>query len=152
MFKRVIKDLFAVFNLMMIVTLIVAFFFLIAGCATPRQDLLGIMGELDKELENKGKQWDEPYYADPDELGWVSINDDGNFWVFRTEQGIIATCTYTYMKVSGIELWKGKMNNMRTDFGFDGAWVATDLDNLAGCVEWVSRQLMGGYYIGYDNG
>ena len=84
----------------------------------------------------------------PNGMGWSSINDDGYFWVYRTEQGIQATCTYTYMKVSGVEQWKGKINKKQTSFyGGTGTVAKWDLENLVGCVEWVEDYLMGGYWL-----
>ena len=80
-------------------------------------------------------------------MGWSSMNDDGYFWIYRTEQGIIATCTYTYMKIMGVEKWKGKMAKMPTDFMLDQVIQDDDLDNLSGCVEWVNFYLIGGYYL-----
>lgn len=147
MFKRVIKDLFAVFNLLMIVAMIVAFFFLVAGCAsTQTQDPLGIFAMLDKELEKETVKIDK---------GWVVQDEDGWVWEYWAPQGkatiVLARCEYSFVRYQGIEHWTGTYYNQVTSFwGFgmlNRPQYQPDLEGLVGCVSWVENFMYGDYYI-----
>lgn len=87
-------------------------------------------------------------FVPPGGFGWIPLFDDGNFWMYRTESGIQAECNYQYMKIMGVEQWRGRMLNMYTDFmaGSD-RFEESGLSNLSGCVAWVENNLMGGYYL-----
>lgn len=79
---------------------------------------------------------------------WVPTNDSGFHWVYRTEEGIMASCDYQYMRVKGVRHWQGKMWKMNTDFmGGTDPYIQSGLEELAGCVAWVEHNLYGGYWI-----
>jgi hypothetical protein len=80
-------------------------------------------------------------------MGWSPIAENGYHWIYRTEQGIQATCSYTYMRVNDVEMWEGVMHKMPTSFMGGQVVQEAGLENLAGCVEWVEHHLYGGYYL-----
>jgi hypothetical protein len=90
----------------------------------------------------KTRQW-----VPPGGFGWTPLTEDGYHWIFRTEQGIQATCQYQYMRVQDVEMWKGTMHKMTTDFMSDQSVQESGLSNLSGCVDWVNHHLYGGYYL-----
>jgi hypothetical protein len=84
----------------------------------------------------------------PNGMGWQPLTESGYLWVYRTEQGIQASCSYQFMKVQDVEMWKGEMIKMQSDFmGGTQTLQESGLENLAGCVEWVNHHLLGGYYL-----
>jgi hypothetical protein len=76
------------------------------------------------------------------------MSEDGNNWVYRTEQGLQAQCSYTYMKVENIQQWRGVLFKRNTDFmGGTQRVEESGLEELAGCVAWVEHHLVGGYWL-----
>jgi len=115
------------------------------GCATVGNDILeGMMNEL--EGPNQSYQVPEDVQA-----GWQPTSDSGNHWVLRGFLGgkltILATCDYTYMKIMGVEKWKGRYFGMTDDMNFHGPVWNNDLENLVGCVDWVKNFYYGDYSI-----
>jgi hypothetical protein len=79
--------------------------------------------------------------------GWQAMDENGNHWQYRTEEGIVATCVYTYMKVGVVQMWRGTYYHKKTDFMEDGPYQQGGLGNLVGCVVWVYHNLYGDYWI-----
>jgi hypothetical protein len=60
----------------------------------------------------------------------------------------LAQCRYQYVKVGGVEMWKGSYFAGYTELEPFGHYlVMRDLENLSGCVEWVEHQVLGDYFI-----
>ena len=114
------------------------------GCVTMQKqsDPLGIMEGLEQELEaQEANEWIKN--------GWIPIDEPGYTWEYwaRTRYDnieVVARCEYTYMKVSGVEKWRGTYYGTPTDFYWNDPPVAR-LDNLSGCVEWVNHHKNGDY-------
>jgi len=126
---------------------VIAFALLInMGCATVAGSniLDGMLGELEGNQQT---------YQVPEDIqrGWMPTSDSGDHWVLRDYIGgklnLIATCDYTYMKIRGIEIWKGKYFGMTDDLNFHGPVFDDNLENLAGCVDWVKNFYYGDYSI-----
>ena len=85
------------------------------------------------------------------EEGWQPVTQDGNHWSLYAPIGgnlnLIATCDYSYMKVSGVEKWRGRYFGMTSDLHFHGYVFDSELQNLSGCVEWVKMFYYGDYSI-----
>jgi hypothetical protein len=86
------------------------------------------------------------------EKGWTSIHDNGNLWnLYVIANGhlvVLAQCRYQYVKVMGVEMWRGVYFAGRDDMNpFDHFLVRRSLENLSGCVEWVDNQVLGGFYV-----
>ena len=118
-----------------------------AGCASTQQS--GLEHYLNLEEPTKpAPQPEENWKPNLNGMGWSAMLPSGNLWVYRTERGIQASCNYQYMKISGVEQWRGKMLKMKTSFMQETEIVQqSGLQNLSGCVEWVENHLKGGYWI-----
>jgi hypothetical protein len=148
MCKQMFKDLF---DLLVIAAFIAAFallFGLFFGCASTPSDPFGIFKGMEEEL--KGEQYKD-YKPSKTDTGWIARSDDGNHWDFyvKKEKGRarLASCDYQYMKVYGVEMWKGKYYGMTDSMNFHGPVFATELPNLVGCVKWCDKFTYGDYYI-----
>lgn len=131
--------------LFFILGFVLAFAMLInMGCATVQKTPLGIMKELKNELKIQAPQ-------DSRKVGWVAIDKDGYRWEYHAKAKynntqVLATCTYTYMRISGVERWKGTYHGTSTDFYWKDPPVAR-LDNLVGCFNWVNHHMNGNHFI-----
>lgn len=121
---------------------------LVFSCGCAVNDPLGIFNELEQELN--GEQYDEDWEAER-EVGWQAIDQSGNHWVLYVpnDDGVlrIASCDYSYMKIRGVEKWKGQYYGMVDSMNHHGPVFDNDLENLVGCVTWVERFLYGDFYI-----
>lgn len=88
-------------------------------------------------------------------LTWVQMDSYGYVWELHDKRArytqVVARCSYSFMRISGIERWRGIYFNKSMDFsgnGLDDRFVDnSDLDGLCGCVEWVYHFLFGDLYI-----
>ena len=114
------------------------------GCATVHKDPLGIMEQLEQELETEEvNEWRKN--------GWVPIDKSGYYWEYwaRTRYNnveIVAKCVYTYIKVSGVEKWKGTYYGTPTDLYWSDPPMSR-LDGLHSCISWVNHHMNGDYFI-----
>jgi hypothetical protein len=104
------------------------------------------MNEL--ELEGPNENYQVP---EEERRGWSPLSESGNHWILRDYIGghltILARCDYTYMSVRGVEKWKGTYFGMRESLGWHEPVFNGDLEELAGCVEWVKMFYYGDYSI-----
>jgi hypothetical protein len=120
------------------------------GCATTggiSPDILdGLMSELELEGPKKSYQVPEDVQA-----GWQPTGISGNHWILRGFIGgkltVLARCDYSYMRVMGVEKWKGIYYGMTDDISFGDPVSHPDLRNLSGCVDWVKMFYYGDYSI-----
>jgi hypothetical protein len=110
------------------------------GCVTTGSDPLGIMTELDKELE-------EILPAPIQERGWYPLGDDGYTWVLQGTDGtMVAKCEYRFIRHQDQELWKGTFYHRTTDFFSNPYFTTEEQKSLAACVKWAEGMSLGGYY------
>ena len=118
------------------------------GCATASGTGMGILEGMMNELEGPSQTYQVPEGI---HRGWSPTSESGNHWVLRDYIGgklhILARCDYTYMKVMGVEKWKGKYYGMTDDLNFDKPVSNYELDELSGCVDWVKMFYYGDYTI-----
>ncbi len=115
------------------------------GCATAQSSIFeGMMNEL----EGPGQSYQVPEDV---QAGWQPTSESGNHWVLRGFIGgklnILARCDYTYIKIRGVERWKGRYYGMKDELNFDDPVSNHDLKELSGCVEWVKMFYYGDYSI-----
>jgi hypothetical protein len=116
------------------------------GCATlqNQRDPLNILQGVENELKVQAPQ-------DQRKVGWFVQDDDGYLWEYRARARydniqVLATCEYTYMRVSGVEKWRGTYYGTPTDMYWNDPPVAR-LDNLVGCFNWVNHHMNGDQFI-----
>jgi hypothetical protein len=119
------------------------------GCVTVQSSILdGMLDELGETYQQA-----EGTYQVPEDVqaGWQPTSDFGNHWVLRGYIGghltILAKCDYTYMKIRGVEKWRGTYFGMKESFKWHGPVFDKNLDNLVGCVDWVKMFYYGDYMI-----
>jgi hypothetical protein len=115
------------------------------GCATvQKQGSSLFMDFLYEELER------EPEVPEK-RTGWIVQDDNGFVWEYHAQRGVtaievVARCSYTYMKISGVEKWHGTYYGTPTDF-YESDPPVRETDGLSGCVTWVNHHMNGDYYI-----
>jgi len=115
------------------------------GCVTVQKERFLLMDMLEEELENEGQREAER------KVGWTVIDEDGYHWEYRVlarwdNIQVLAVCEYTYMKVSGVEKWRGTYYGTPTDFYWKDPPVSR-VDNLSGCFDWVNHHMNGDHFI-----
>lgn len=86
----------------------------------------------------------------PPEEGWVVIDQDGYIWEYWTMRGdvlvTLGRCEYTYMRVSGVEIWRGTYHWSERDL-YMGSPIQAETEGLHECTEWIMHHAIGDYYV-----
>lgn len=83
---------------------------------------------------------------------WVALDQDGYVWEYRAlakydDTQVVARCEYQYIKINGVEQWRGIYYNSGTDFDNKFFPQKAYLENLASCVKWVNHFMYGDFYL-----
>jgi hypothetical protein len=124
------------------VALIIACLFSNLGCASVHKDV--IAAEMNKPPERAIPQL---------HLGWNSMGETGHHWTYlcKNRNDIfveLARCEYQYIKIKGVEMWRGTYFGKMTSFQMKkDPFTKGRLDGLYRCVEWVRHHRIGDWYI-----
>ena len=124
------------------------------GCASGFEK--NLMSNWEKEMTHEDTQ-SKKTQKDLGQVGWLPQDKDGYLWEYHARgRGrviqVVARCSYTFIRIRGVEKWNGTYYNILDDFGkgdqFDSfvtSWKR--LDGLSGCVRWVEHFLYGDKFI-----
>jgi hypothetical protein len=80
--------------------------------------------------------------------GWFVGDDDGYIWYLQGDGGeLIGKCSYSYIKVMGVEEWHAVFYQQSHDIESFGPYIEATTEGLYECANWVEQYALGGYYL-----